>query len=41
MFSHFKIANFFYLPTGDSTKSPEDQEREEREEEEEEDDDEQ
>ena len=29
----------FYLPTGDSTKSPEDQEREEREEEEKEEED--
>jgi hypothetical protein len=34
----FSKLPIFYLPTGDSTKSPEDQEREEEEEEEEEED---
>jgi hypothetical protein len=35
----FSKLPIFYLPTGDSTKSPEDQEREEREEEDDDDDD--
>jgi hypothetical protein len=34
----FRNCQFFYLPTGDTTKSLEDQEREDREEEEEEED---